>query len=80
MVMNGPTPIMSIMFRAVAEARPMPRTSCGLGDSALFSREITYEPWLEMQSSKNKVVILSEAKDLLFAASSKRCRWLFAND
>src|SRR5208282_897400 len=26
MVMNGPTPIMSIMFSAVAEPRPMPRT------------------------------------------------------
>src|SRR5438874_1999140 len=26
MVMNGPTPIMSIMFSAVASARPMPRT------------------------------------------------------
>ena len=30
-VINGPTPIMSIMFSAVAEPRPMPRTSCGLG-------------------------------------------------
>ena len=27
MVMNGPTPIMSIMFRAVALPRLMPRTS-----------------------------------------------------
>jgi hypothetical protein len=27
MVMNGPTPIMSIMFSAVAVPRPMPRIS-----------------------------------------------------
>src|SRR2546430_14563312 len=29
-VINGPTPIMSIMFSAVAEPSPMPRMSCGL--------------------------------------------------
>src|SRR4051812_39172727 len=28
MVMKGPTPIMSIMFSAVASRRPMPRMSC----------------------------------------------------
>jgi len=28
-VMNGPTPIMSIMFSDVAELRLSPRTSCG---------------------------------------------------
>src|SRR5947209_136993 len=28
-VMNGPTPIMSIMFSVVALPRPMPRTRCG---------------------------------------------------
>ena len=29
MVMNGPTPIMSIMFKAVASRRPTPRISSG---------------------------------------------------
>ena len=29
MVMNGPTPIMSIMFSAVALPRPMPRIRVG---------------------------------------------------
>ncbi len=33
MVMKGPTPIMSIMFSAVAPPRPMPRISFGAGVS-----------------------------------------------
>src|SRR4051794_40935262 len=39
-VMNGPTPIMSIMLSAVASRRPMPRTSsaCGGSSAAFMSR------------------------------------------
>src|SRR3974390_2129797 len=35
MVMNGPTPIMSIMFSVVAPARPTPRISSGGCDASL---------------------------------------------
>ena len=45
MVMNGPTPIMSIMFRAVAPPNPTPRIKCGedaLSPDRLGSAAITF--------------------------------------
>ena len=38
--MNGPTPIMSIMFSAVALPSPTPRTSCGATGGALGSEAV----------------------------------------
>jgi hypothetical protein len=40
MVMNGPTPIMSIMLSAVAEERLRPRTSCGLLSEAVVEEVV----------------------------------------
>jgi len=70
MVMNGPTPIMSIMFSAVADPSPIPRMR--LGDPAPGCEEDSEEGCISWRSA----AILEVSRDFgwrsAFSAAVKR--------